>query len=123
MIPAVLCAALLMAQHISVDVDLVVLNVTVLDSRAHRVDGLSKANFRIIEDGIEQRIQFVRQEDVIQAAQEFERLTSPQDELFSVNFNERVSTGLPNTKADGKSALYDAVVFTLKQLTPGNRKQ
>src|SRR6266850_773194 len=140
MIPAVLCAALLMAQHISVDVDLVVLNVTVLDSRAHRVDGLSKANFRIIEDGIEQRIQFVRQEDVqatiglvidnsgsmrrkqadvIQAAQEFERLTSPQDELFSVNFNERVSTGLPNTKADGKSALYDAVVFTLKQLETG----
>src|SRR2546422_426539 len=138
--PVVLCAALLMAQHISVDVDLVVFNVAVLDSRGHRVEALSKDNFRIFEDGIEQQIQFVRREDVpatvglvidnsgsmrrkqadvLQAAQEFADLINPQDELFAINFNERVFPGLPQSVPDGKTALYDAVLAALKQVDAG----
>ncbi|HYR83908.1 MAG TPA: VWA domain-containing protein [Terriglobia bacterium] len=159
--PLVLCAALLMAQHISVDVDLVVLNVTVLDFKARRVGGLSKDNFRVFEDGVEQRIQFVRPEDipatvglvidnsgsmrrkkadVTQTALEFAELSNPQDELFTVNFNERVSMGLPDSlpftsdmdqfrralaavKADGKTALYDGVVSALKHLETGTHQR
>jgi Ca-activated chloride channel homolog len=142
--PVVLCAALLMAQHISVDVDLVVFNVTVLESRGHRVEGLSRDNFRIFEDGIEQRIQFVgredvpatvglvidnsgsmrrKQADVLRAAQEFRELIHPQDELFAFNFNERVFAGLPQSGPDGKTALYDAVLAALKQVDAGTHQR
>jgi hypothetical protein len=56
---AVLCAALLVAQQISIDVDLVVFNVAVLDSKARPVKGLSKGKHQAFEDGKEQAIQFV----------------------------------------------------------------
>ena len=36
---------------LSVNVDLVVLNVTVLDNKGHLVPGLEQPNFRIYEDG------------------------------------------------------------------------
>src|SRR5947209_1147574 len=48
---------------VTVDVDLVVFNVTVTDSKGHLVKGLSKDNFRILESGQDQDIQFVRPED------------------------------------------------------------
>jgi Ca-activated chloride channel family protein len=113
---AVLCAALLVAQQISIDVDLVVFNVAVLDSKARPVKGLSKGKHQAFEDGKEQAIQFVRPEDipatvglvidnsgsmrrkraeVAQAAQKFAELSNSEDELFIVNFNERVTMGLP----------------------------
>lgn len=41
----------LVAQQISIDVDLVVFNVAVLDSKARSVKGLSKGNIRLFEDG------------------------------------------------------------------------
>jgi Ca-activated chloride channel family protein len=143
---------------LSVDVDLVIFNVTVTDSKGHPVKGLSKDNFRIVEDGQEQTVQFVRPEDipatvglvidnsgsmrrkrsdVIDAAMAFAESSNPQDEIFIVNFNERVSMGLPdgvpftsdlnqlraalaNTRAEGKTALYDAVTAALKQLEEGS---
>jgi VWFA-related protein len=146
---------------LSVDVDLVIFNVTVVDSKSHPVKGLSKDNFRIIEAGQEQPIQFVRPEDtpatvglvidnsgsmrrkrsdVIDAALAFAESSNPQDEIFIVNFNERVFMGLPaglkftsdvatlrsalaNTRAQGKTALYDGVSAGLKHLREGTHQR
>jgi VWFA-related protein len=143
---------------LSVDVDLVIFNVTVTDSKGRSVGGLSKDDFRIIEAGQEQDIQFVRPEDtpatvglvidnsgsmrrkrsdVIDAAIAFAGASNPYDQLFIVNFNERVSMGLPsgveftsdidqlraalaNTRSEGKTALYDAVTAALKHLEDGS---
>jgi Ca-activated chloride channel family protein len=147
--------------RLSVDVDLVIFNVTVTDSKGHSVKGLSKDDFRIIEAGQEQNIQFVRPEDipatvglvidnsgsmrrkrseVVDAALAFAESSNPQDEIFIVNFNERVSMGLPgglaftsdlnqlraalaNTRAEGKTALYDAVAAALKHLEAGTHQR
>ena len=49
--------------QLSVDVDLVIFNVTVTDTKGRPVKGLSKDDFRIVESGQEQTIQFVRPED------------------------------------------------------------
>jgi VWFA-related protein len=101
---------------LSVNVDLVIFNVTVTDAKGRSVKGLSKDDFRIVESGQAQTIQFVRPEDtpatvglvidnsgsmrrkrqdVIDAALAFAESSNPQDELFTVNFNERVFMGLP----------------------------
>jgi Ca-activated chloride channel family protein len=146
---------------LSVDVDLVIFNVTVTDSKGHSVKGLVKDDFRIIEAGQEQNIQFVRPEDtpatvglvidnsgsmrrkrsdVIDAALAFAESSNPQDEIFIVNFNERISMGLPggmpftsdlnqlraalaNTRSEGKTALYDAVAAALKHLEEGTHQR
>jgi len=142
---------------VAVNVDLVIFNVTVTDSKGRLVKGLSKDDFRIVEDGRQQEIQLVSPEDipatvgllidnsgsmrrkradVIGAALAFADSSNPQDEIFIVNFNERVSIGLPagspftsdidqlraaleNTRAEGKTALYDAVAVGLKHLEMG----
>jgi Ca-activated chloride channel family protein len=146
---------------LSVDVDLVIFNVTVTDSKGRSVKGLSKDDFRIIESGQAQSIQFIRPEDipatvglvidnsgsmrrkrsdVIEAAMAFAEASNPQDEIFIVNFNERVFMGLPrevpftsditqlrtalgNTRAEGKTALYDAVSSALKHLEAGTHQR
>jgi len=146
---------------LSVDVDLVIFNVTVTDSKSRLVKGLSKDDFRILEAGQEQDIQFVRPEDVpatvglvidnsgsmrrkrsdvIEAAVAFAESSNAQDEIFIVNFNEKVFMGLPgtlpftsdveqlraalaNTRAEGKTALYDAVVEGLKHLETGTHQR
>jgi VWFA-related protein len=76
--------------------------------------------------------------EVIAAALAFASSSNPQDQMFLVNFNEYVSFGLPNgtlftdqtdqlkaamssVKADGKTALYDAVATALEHLKKGNR--
>jgi VWFA-related protein len=142
---------------LSVDVDLVIFNVSVMDSKGHTVRDLSKDNFRITENEQEQSIQFVRPEDIpatvgllidnsgsmrrkrsdaVNAAMAFAESSNPQDEIFIVNFNERVFMGLPpgtpftsdlnqlrtalgNTRAEGKTALYDAIALALKHLETG----
>jgi Ca-activated chloride channel homolog len=143
---------------ISVNADLVVLHATVRDKRGGFVSGLGKDNFQVLEDGAPQEIRVFQHEDVpvvvglivdnsgsmgpkrkdvTAAAVAFVRSSNPQDEMFVVNFNERVSFGLPNTKlfsaspaeleaalngvpANGKTALYDAInagIEHLKQAT------
>src|SRR5579862_1089304 len=74
--------------------------------------------------------------EVIDAALAFARASNPEDEVFVVNFNEHVSMGLPanvqftgdqkqletalsKNKADGLTALYDAVAVALEQLKKG----
>src|SRR5688572_32893724 len=49
---------------VSVDVDLVLFNVTVLDDKGRLVSGLGKNNFRVYEDNREQQIHSFQPEDV-----------------------------------------------------------
>jgi Ca-activated chloride channel homolog len=77
-----------------------------------------------------------KRSDVIDAALAFARSSNPEDQVFVVNFNEHVSMGLlgsveftgnqkqletalSRTKADGMTALYDAVAVALEQLKKG----
>src|SRR5579862_3044344 len=77
-----------------------------------------------------------KRSDVISAALAFVRSSNPQDQVFVVNFNEHVSMGLPGNedftdnqaqlqmalsrnKADGMTALYDAVAVALDHLKMG----
>ena len=76
--------------------------------------------------------------EVIAAALAFARSSNPQDQMFVINFNENVSFGLPDNtpftdqgaqlevalsriKANGMTALYDAVAVALAHLKKGNR--
>ncbi|MGH9524036.1 MAG: VWA domain-containing protein, partial [Terriglobales bacterium] len=76
--------------------------------------------------------------EVIAAALAFAASSNPQDQMFLVNFNEHVTFGLPHdtaftdqpaelkaamasVKADGKTALYDAVAIALDHLKLGSR--
>jgi VWFA-related protein len=142
-----------------VSVDQVVLHATVLNSRGAPVSGLGKENFQIYEDGVLQETKYFSHDDVpvevgliidnsgsmrpkraevIAAALAFARSSNPQDQMFVVHFNERVSFGLPESmlftdkvaelevalsgiSADGETALYDAVAAGLDHLKEGNR--
>lgn len=139
---------------ISVDVSLVVLQATVRDHSGHTVMELKHDDFAVFEDGKPQTIRLFRHEDtpvtvglvidhsssmsakladVTGAAQAFVKSSNPDDRMFVVNFNERVSQGLPrgtefsdnaeqlgnaiwNAPAIGTTALYDAIVEALKRL-------
>jgi Ca-activated chloride channel family protein len=95
---------------IRVDVELVLLNVTVTDPFNRLVTGLERENFRILEDKTEQELQHFSSEDVPisigvifdmsgsmsnkvdkarQAALQFFRTANPQDEFLLVAFNDR----------------------------------
>ena len=146
---------------LKVDVDLALFNVTVMDKKDRRVSGLGPENFRIYEEGQLQTINFFRAEDspatiglvidnsgsmstrremVIAAASAFAEASNPQDELFLVNFNERVSMGLPEStqfsstneefrnallsiRTSGRTALYDALSAALKHLNRGRHQR
>ena len=77
-----------------------------------------------------------KRSEVINAALAFARYSNPEDQVFVVNFNEHVLMGLPGNvqftgnqqqletalsrnKADGLTALYDAVGVALEQLKKG----
>jgi VWFA-related protein len=117
--PLLICAALFgqdSSFQISVDLNLVVLPVTVRDDDGGFASDLTKDNFEIYEDGVKQSIRLFRHEDipvtagivvdhsgsmtakmanVVAAAEEFAKLSNPRDEMFVVNFNEKASLGLP----------------------------
>jgi Ca-activated chloride channel family protein len=141
--------------------DLVVLHVTVLDGRSGFVSGLPREAFRVYEDGRPQEIEFFSNEDspvtvglvidssgsmqrkreaVIAAGLAFAQSSHPQDEMFTVHFNERVWTGLPGNQpftsdlselraalersaARGRTAFFDAVTFALRHLETGHRQK
>ena len=142
-----------------VETDLVVLHATAQNQKGILVSGLEKGDFQVYEDGVLQPIKYFSHEDipvtvglvidnsgsmgpkrsqVIAAALAFARSSNPQDQMFVVNFNERVSFGLPDATpftdqvpqlelalarvaADGETALYDAVAAALDHLNKGNR--
>ena len=139
---------------ISVDVNLVVLHATVLDRKGGFVSGLRKEDFHVYEDGGPQVVRVFDHEDVpvavglvvdnsgsmgrkrndvTAAALAFVRSRNTHDQMFVVNFNERVSFGLPETQlfsasgaelegalngnpATGSTALYDAIEAGLNHL-------
>jgi len=145
--------------QLSVNVDLVVLNATVRDQKGRVAADLRQQDFEIFEDGVRQDIKLFRHEDipvsvglvidhsgsmrpklsnVIAAARTFIQSSSPDDQMFVVNFNENIIRGLPAdipftnridelaraisaTPATGKTALYDAVWKASEWLAGGIR--
>jgi len=145
--------------RISVDVALVVLHATVSDRQGGFVSDLGERDFEVYEDGVPQSIRLFRNEDipvtvglvvdhstsmrpklaeVTAAARAFVRSSNREDEMFVVNFNERVSLGLPGairftdstaelgdaiaaTPTGGQTALYDAIAKGLEGLQTGSR--
>ncbi len=127
---------------------LVVLPVNVTDSNGTFVPGLKAQNFRVFEDGRQQDITLFKEEDtpvtvglivdhsfsmgpklpaVVQAVKSFAHSSNLEDEMFVVDFNEKVSVELMRGKpfthdatelqqalyavsARGQTALYDAVI-------------
>jgi Ca-activated chloride channel family protein len=144
---------------ISVNVDLVVLHASVRDHKNALAVGLREQDFQVYENGVRQTIRLFRHEDVpvavglvvdhsgsmrpkmgdvIAAARTFVRLSNPEDQMFVVNFNERVTLGLPNgiqftnrfdelhaailhAPVAGRTALYDAVAEALSRLQASDR--
>lgn len=144
--------------RISVDVALVVLHATVTGRQRGFVSDLDKEDFAVFEDGVPQIIRLFQNEDVpvtvglvidhsstmhpkmaevSTAARTFVRSSNPADEMFVVNFNEKVSLGLPlavrftddavalqlavNHPTGGQTALYDAIAKALDELQAGSR--
>jgi Ca-activated chloride channel homolog len=142
---------------IPVNVSLVVLPVSVTNGKGNFVSGLHSQDFRVYENGLLQQITFFEPEDVpvtiglvidssssmaskrrevIAASLGLVQSSNPQDEVFVVNFNQRVSFGLPRsvsftsnlnllrdalsrTQPAGNTALYDAIAASLHHLKAG----
>jgi len=149
------------AFRVSVDVDLVVLHAAVHDRKGRTVPDLAESDFDVYEDGVRQAIRMFKNEDVpvtvglvvdhsgsmsrklgdvMSAARAFVRSSNPEDEMFVVNFNEKVTLGLPrgirlssdadqlgaailNAPATGQTALYDAVGEALNNLQSAGREK
>ena len=144
---------------ISVRVGLVVLPVTVMDRKGAFVPDLRRQDFRVYEAGRLQQITFFEPEDVpvtvglvvdnsgsmgpkrpavIAASLAFVRSSNSRDQMFVVNFNQRVSLGLPKSvpftsdlqqlrgalskiPPAGNTALYDAIAVALQHLKAAKR--
>ena len=145
--------------RVSVDVALVVLHATVIGRQGGFVSDLGEQDFEVYENGVAQRIRLFKNEDipvtvglvvdhsttmrpklaeVTAAARTFVRSSNREDEMFVVNFNEKVSLGLPRTTrftnnsaeleygiiattTGGQTALYDAIAKALEELQAGSR--
>ncbi len=138
---------------IKVDVDLVQLHVTVTDRSGRSFTGLKVENFRIYDNGAEQKIHHFTTRDlpfsmglvldrsgsmsmvideVYQAAFHTIRASKPEDEFFIFTFNhefqmrQNFSTDrkllqkqLKGVDAEGRTALYDAVLAALDYIRGG----
>jgi VWFA-related protein len=131
------------------------LHATVCDKKGRFVSGLTKDDFQVFEDRTPQAIKVFQHEDVpvavglivdnsgsmrrkknavAEAALAFVKSSNARDQMFVVNFNERVSFGLPAAEpfsdnaaeleralngvpANGKTALYDGIEAGLARLT------
>jgi len=138
--------------------DLAVLHVSVVDKHAGFVSGLPRDAFAVYEDGRPQPIAFFQNDDtpvsvgfvidssqsmftrrdaVIAAGMAFAESSHPGDEIFTLNFNERIWPGLPDgqaftsnhaelhealnrSAARGQTALFDAVAAGLTHLDGGS---
>ena len=97
--------------RIGVNVDLVLMHVSVFDQANHFVSGLKKENFRVYEDGVQQEVTSFSREDVpvsmgividrsgsmkgkidqvIKAALAFIRASNPEDQVFLIAFDDEV---------------------------------
>ncbi len=145
----------------SADVDMVLLDVGVRDSKGGFVGGLERHNFQIYENGQLQPIKTFASEDapvtvglivdssrsmrpkraeVVTAVESFAKISNPQDEIFVVNFDDKVSFGLPvgtqfenslpqlrdallHSPLDGRTALYDAILAGLAHAKAGKNSK
>lgn len=143
------------------EVRLVLLDVAVRDRAGNLVVGLSQENFRVTENGRSQPITVFaaddlpvtvgilvdesrsmtpKRVDVLAAAETFIQESNREDEIFVLNFNDRVMRGLPDRMLfsdnidqlraalnrgipQGKTALNDAIVAGLNQLQKGRRNK
>jgi Ca-activated chloride channel homolog len=142
------------APVISVDVKRVVLYVTVRETKARFVDNLEKQNFAVLEDGVPQEIlsfsrtdvpvaigllvdnsqsMMNKRKEVVAAAKAFVQASKPDDDIFVIHFNDKLTYGLPQDvpftgdqnlldealdrmQQIGKTALYDGIFEGLKHL-------
>jgi VWFA-related protein len=138
---------------------LVLLDVSVKDPKGGFVSGLTKDDFKVYENGHLQEIsQFAnadipvtvgivvdesgsmrpKRPEVVTAAMAFISASNPKDEVFVINFNDRVNRGLPEgvlfsddvaqlraalrkDPPEGRTALYDAIITALQQLDEGRQ--
>jgi len=141
--------------------DLVVLHVNVFDGRSDAVPDLMQHAFRVLENGSPQDVTFfagadvpvtvglildnsssmiARQSMLVAGGKAFARSSHPEDELFTVHFNEHVRFGLPpglpftnrqtllqaalaRFRPGGMTALYDAVIAGLDHLEFANHQK
>ena len=141
--------------------ELVLLDVAAETSQGRTISGLTKDNFKVYENGKIQNIRTFsngdqpvsvglvvdqsgsmrpKQREVLDAALAFVRGSNPQDEMFVVNFNDRVKLGLPeamsftadvnylqnaiaSTRPDGRTALNDAVILALNHVATGTKER
>jgi Ca-activated chloride channel homolog len=134
--------------------NLVILHVNVFDRRSDAVPDLPRESFTVFEDDQPQEITFfggadvpvavglvldasgsmiAREHMVIAGGTAFAGSSHPEDELFTIHFNEAVKYGLPATipfthnpallhsalaayQPGGRTALYDAVIAGLEHL-------
>ena len=110
---------------LSVETNLVMLPITVVDRHDRIVTGLTKEHFAVYDNGARQSIDFFTSEDlpstvgllidssssmrgkretVTAAATGFAAMSHPLDELFTLNFNEAVWPGLPPHVAFAENA-------------------
>jgi VWFA-related protein len=144
---------------IKADVELVLLDVSVHDPNGGFVSGLEKSAFAVFEDGKPQTItQFANKDvpvtiglvidnsgsmrakkpEITTAGLILIQASNPKDEVFVINFNDKVRRGLPDivpftddisllrkalTRGDpaGRTSLYDAVISALSQIDMGRR--
>jgi Ca-activated chloride channel family protein len=144
---------------ISTNVDLVLLDISVKEAKGGYVTNLSKDNFKIEENGIIQKITSFSNADVPVTAGlvldasgsmgskrpevniaglTFVDTSNPRDEMFVLDFNDKVLPGLPEDvpftdnrdllrealakhRTEGRTVLYDAIAAALKHLEAGHR--
>ncbi|HET9194575.1 MAG TPA: VWA domain-containing protein [Vicinamibacterales bacterium] len=141
--------------------DLVVLHVNVFDGKSDAVPNLPETAFQIVEDNAPQKITFFSNEDVpvtaglivdnsgsmitrramvMTGTKVFAESSHPEDELFTIVFNEHVRHGLPASlpftrnrvqiqtavsrfPPGGKTALHDAVIDGLEHLQEASHQK
>jgi len=137
--------------------DLVVLDVSVKDPAGGFVSGLTKDQFKVFDNGKEQQVGVFeagdipvtvglvidnsgsmrsKKPEVVTAALTFVTESNPEDEMFVVNFNDRVRLALPpdmpftgkpellrsallSNRVEGRTALNDALKIALTHLEKG----
>ena len=141
--------------------EVVMVNVSVFDRKSRIVPGLPREAFDVYENGQRQELSFFQNEDnpvtvglvldssgsmqrkradVIAAGLAFARSSHREDEMFTINFNERVWNGLPpsipfttdfeqlkdalqRSGARGQTAMFDAVRIALLHLEKGHHQK
>ena len=141
----------------SSDVELVLLDISVKDSDGGFVSGLKQEDFKDTQNKVLQNIKSFASKDVpvtvglvvdnsgsvrpkkpeiVTAALTFVTQSNPHDEMFVVNFNDRVMMALPDdtpftadrnllrqgllhNPAQGRTALYDGLIMALDHLQKG----